>query len=206
MTIEPSGVTLVAPRDAECPAIVLPFGAASPYATDRRDALHDGIDLKLPEGTPLLAIAKGKVISLGAGAASAGHYAWLQHAPDDTGLPFWVYSTYRHFDPVPELAVGSVVKVGEIIGRSGKPAYPNFHLSALVSASDQYNTRGRSVVVVGARLVDPATVYVRGPGGPGDLQRRPSAMMGVLIPYATDDGVIHPERSRVIWPVVCRRR
>jgi hypothetical protein len=31
-------------------------------------------------------------------------------------------------------------------------------------------------------------------------------MLGVLIPYATDDGVIHPEKSRVIWPVACRRR
>jgi hypothetical protein len=206
MTIEPSGVTLVAPRDAECPAIVLPFGAASPYATDRRDALYDGIDIKLSEGAPLLAIAKGKVISVGAGAASAGHYAWLQHAPDDTGLPFWVYSTYRHFDPVPELAVGSVVKVGQIIGRSGKPTYPNFHLSTLVSASDRYDARGRSVVVAGARLVDPAIVYVRGLRGLGELQRRPPPMLGVLIPYVTDDGVINPEKSRVIWPVACRRR
>ncbi len=43
-TIEPSGVALVAPRDAECPPIVLPFAAAAPYATDRRDALHDVVE------------------------------------------------------------------------------------------------------------------------------------------------------------------
>jgi hypothetical protein len=206
MTIERSGVILVAPRDAECPAIVLPFGAAAPYATDRRDGLHDGIDIKLPEGTPLLAIATGKVISVRAGAASAGHYVWLQHAPDDTGLPFWVYSTYRHVDPVPDLAVGSVVKVGQVIGRSGKPAYPNFHLATLVSGSDRYDARGSTVVVAGARLVDPAVVYVRGLGGLAELERRPPAMLGVLIPYATDDGAIHPGKSRVIWPVACRRR
>lgn len=206
LTIEPSGVTLVAPRDAECPAIVLPFGAAAPYTMDRRDGLHDGIDIKLPEGTPLLAIAAGKVISVGAGAASAGHYVWLQHAPDETGLPFWVYSTYRHFDPVPDLAVHSVVKVGQVIGRSGRAAYPNLHLATLVSGSDTYTARGSSVSVVGARLVDPAVVYVSGLGGLADLERIPRARLDVLIPYATDDGVIRPERSRVIWPVACRRR
>jgi hypothetical protein len=205
-TIEASGVTLVAPRDAECPAIALPFGAAAPYATDRRDGLHDGIDLKVPEGTPVLAIAAGKVISVGAGAVSAGHYVWLQHAPDDTGLPFWVYSTYRHFDPAPELAVGNVVKVGEVIGSSGKAVYPNLHLATLVSGSDRYDARGRTVVVAGARLVDPSVIYVRGLGGLGDLERRPRPMLGVLIPYAAEDGELHPGKSRVIWPVACRRR
>ena len=206
MAIEASGVTLVAPRDAECPAIVLPFGAAARYAGDPRDEPHDGIDIKLPEGTPLLAIAAGKVISLGAGAASAGHYVWLQHAPGDTGLPFWVYSTYRHFDPVPDLEVGSAVKVGQVIGRSGRAAYPNLHLATLVSDSDRYDARGTAMVVAGARLVDPAVVYVSGLGGLADLERLPRAWPSVLIPYATDDGVIRPGKSRVIWPVACKRR
>ena len=206
LAIEDSGVSLVAPRDAECPPIVLGFGVAARYATDRRDGLHDGVDFKLPEGTALLAIAAGKVITIGPGAVSAGHYVWLQHAPDDTGLPFWVHSTYRHFDPVPDLEVGSVVKVGQVIGTAGKPSYPNLHLATLVGGSDKYDARGTSVLVAGARLVDPAIVYVRGLGGLGDLERLQRLRPGVLIPYAADDGTIRPARARVIWPVACRRR
>ena len=122
--IEPSGVTLVAPRDAVCPAIVLPFGVAARYATNRHAVRHDGIDFKVPDETPLLAIAAGKVIGLGAGSRSTGRYVWIQHAPGDTGLPFWVDTLYQHFDPTPELDVGVVLKVGQVIGSAGQPAYP----------------------------------------------------------------------------------
>ena len=206
LPIEESGVSLITPREAECPRIVLPFGVAAPYATDRRDGLHDGIDFKLPAGTPVLAIAAGKVVGLGAGARSAGHFVWLQHPPEGTGLPFWMYSTYRHLDPVPDLEVGSAVKVGQVIGASGKRNYPNLHLATLVGGGERYDARGPSFVVAGARLVDPAIVYVSGLGSLLDLERLQRLRPNVLLPYATDDGTIRPARARVIWPIACRRR
>src|SRR5205085_1971739 len=154
MEIKVSGVTLVLPRDAGCSEIVLPFAAAARYAVGG-SALHDGIDIRLPEGTQLLAIAVGKVINIGEGPRSTGHYMWMQHAPDDTGLPFWVYVTYQHFQRLDDLEVGSAVKVGQVIGLSGKPSYPNLHLGTFVSASGQYVAHRTSVMVSGARLVDP---------------------------------------------------
>ena len=205
MEIKISGVALVLPRDAKCPAITLPFGAAARYATDHVVGLHDGIDISLPEGTPLLALAAGKVISVGEGATSTGHYVWMQHAPDDTGLPFWVYSMYRHFHRVVDLEVGSAVKVGQVIGTSGTPSYPDLHVATLVSVGPQYEARRTSVVVAGARLVDPAVVYVNGLRGVDDLEGLPRGWPSVLVPYATDTGVIRPEKSRLVWPVACKR-
>jgi murein DD-endopeptidase MepM/ murein hydrolase activator NlpD len=204
--IEPSGVTLVAPRDAVCPAIVLPFGVAARYATNRHAARHDGIDFKVPDETPLLAIAAGKVIGLGAGARSTGRYVWIQHAPGDTGLPFWVYTLYQHFDPTPELGVGVVLKVGQVIGSAGQPAYPNLHVQTLVSRLDQCTARGVALEVSGGRVVDPAIVYVTGFNDLGDLDRLSRNRPSVLIPYATVDGMLRPVRSRVIWPIACRPR
>ena len=204
--IQASGVTLVAARDVTCPAIVVPGGYVSPYATPRYDGVHDGIDFSLSEGTPVLAIAAGKVISIGAGDTFTGDYAWLQHAPADTGLPFWLYSTYQHFDRVLDLEAGSAVKVAQVLGRSGRRSYPNLHLGTLVSGSDRYETRRGSVLVPGGRVVDPAVVYVSGLGGLADLARLPRDRPSVLIPYATDDGVIRPDKSRVVWPVACKRR
>ena len=203
--IQASGVTLVAAKDVRCPPIVVPFGYVSPYATPRHAGVHDGIDISLPEGTPVLAIAAGKVISIGTNATFTGDYAWLQHAPSDTGLPLWLYSTYLHFDRVPDLEAGSAVKVAQVIGRSGKRSYPNLHLGTLVSGGDRYETRRTSVLVPGGRVVDPAVVYVAGLGGLADLELLPRALPSVLIPYATDDGVIRPDKSRVVWPVACKR-
>src|SRR5438045_5165346 len=128
---------------------------------------------------------------------------WMQHAPDDTGLPFWVYVTYQHFQRLDDLEVGSAVKVGQVIGLSGKPSYPNLHLGTFVSASGQYVAHRTSVMVSGARLVDPAVVYVNGLRGLDDLERLPMSQPSVLVPYATGDGVIRPARSRVVWPVAC---
>ena len=203
--IQASGVTLVAAKDVRCPPIVVPFGYVSPYATPRHAGVHDGIDISLPEGTPVLAIAAGKVISIGTSDTFTGDYAWLQHAPADTGLPFWLYSTYLHFDRLPDLEVGSAVKVAQVIGTSGKRSYPPLHLGTLVSGSDLYETRRASVLVPGGRVVDPAVVYVTGLGGLADLELLPRALPSVLIPYATDDGVIRPDKSRVVWPVACKR-
>src|SRR3989442_7763530 len=154
--IQASGVTLVAAKDVSCPPIVVPFGYVSPYATPRHAGVHDGIDISLPEGTPVLAIAAGKVIGIGTSATFTGDYAWLQHAPSDTGLPFWLYSTYLHFERVPDLEAGSAVKVAQVIGRSGKRSYPNLHLGTFVSGGERDDARRTGVLGHRGRVVDAA--------------------------------------------------
>jgi murein DD-endopeptidase MepM/ murein hydrolase activator NlpD len=209
MEIRASGVTPVFPRDAVCPEIASPFGSHTRYDGSRRPmdrfgGLHGGIDISLSEGTPLLAIAAGKVVAVGTGAMFTGHYLWLQHAPDDTGLPFWVYAKYQHFRDLPDTPIGAAVKAGQVVGMSGKTGttgrhygmtgYPHLHLTTFAGGGERYETRDSSVVVAGARIVDPVTIYVRGPE------------KTATIAYVGDDGVIRPEGSRMVWPVPCKRR
>jgi len=209
MEVRPSGLVPVFPRDAACPEIASPFGSLTRYdgsrrVMDRFGGVHGGIDISLAEGTPLLAIAAGKVVMTGTGGIFTGHYLWLQHSPDDTGLPFWVYSKYQHFRDAPDLPVGTVVKVGQPVGKSGKTGttgrhygmngYPHLHLTTFAGGGEKYETRDSTVSVAGSKIVDPVSIYATG----GDKR--------VTIPYATDDGAIVPPGSRIVWPVACKRR
>ena len=203
--IEPSGVALIPPRDVVCPAIALPFAAAARDAKDPHARLHDGVDFELPEGAPLLAIAAGKVIGIFAGARAAGYNVWLVHGPDETGLPFFVYANYRHLDPAPDLAAGEPVKRGVVIGTAGTRRYPRVHFATVVTTVAQHTVRGREVVVAG-RPVDPAVIFVSGLGGVPDAERLRQETPSVLLPFATEDGTVHPANARVIWPTPCKRR
>lgn len=95
--IRPSGLVASFAAQANCPPIASPFGSATRHDGSTRPAfrfggLHGGIDLSLDEGTPLQAIAAGTIVNVGIGGAFEGIHLWLQHAPEDTGLPFWLYS------------------------------------------------------------------------------------------------------------------
>ena len=157
-------------------------------------------------GTPVLAIAAGTVISVGPGARSAGCYVWIQHGPSDTGLPFWVYTLYRHVDPPSDIDVGATIKIVQVVGIAGNAAYPNPHVQTVVSRFDRYTTRGAALEVSDGRVVDPAIVYVKGFNDFGDLERLARDQPSVLIPYATDDGTLRPAKARVIWPIACKAR
>ena len=207
--IRASGLTAVFPRDAECPEISSPYASTTRYDGSRRNldrfgGMHGGIDISLPEGTPLLAIAAGKVIHAGTGGMLTGHFLWLQHAPDDRGLSFWVYSKYQHFREVSDLPVGTAVKAGQRIATSGRSGtagrhygrngYPHLHLTTYVGGGEKFETRDTSVIVAGSKIADPLSIYAR-----GDVKQ-------VEIPYVTADGLIVPVGSRVAWPVACKRR
>jgi hypothetical protein len=219
--IKASGLTPMFPRDAVCPDIASPFASRTRYdgsrrPTDRFGGKHGGIDISLAEGTPLLAVAAGKVIAVGTGAMFTGHYLWLQHAPDDTGLPFWVYAKYQHFRDVPDLPVSATVKAGQVIGMSGKTGtagrhygmsgYPHLHLTTFIGPSETYETRDSSVVSSGARIVDPVALYVKGLRDVADLDKIPAAQKTVSIPYVGEDGVTRPADARVVWPLGCKPR
>ena len=221
MDITASGLTPVFPREAVCPDIASPFASRTRYdgsrrPTDRFGGMHGGIDISLVEGTPLLAVAAGKVVSVGTGGMLTGHYLWLQHAPHDTGLPFWVYAKYQHFRDVPNLPVGAPVKAGQVIGMSGKTGtagrhygmngYPHLHLTTFAGGADQYETRDTSVVVPGARIVDPLTIYVRGLRELSDVERLAAERKAVSIPYVAEDGSARPSDARIVWPVRCKVR
>ena len=210
--IVPSGLKPAYPGEARCPEIASPYGSrtrydGSPRAPRAFGGLHGGIDISLEEGTPLLAIAAGTVAAKGEGGMLEGIFLWLKHAPEDTGLSYWVFSKYQHLITAPRLEVGARVVAGQVVGRSGKTGtegkyygpsgYPHLHLTTRKA------TRGDETILEGA-LVDPlalfhdAAVKGRGPAEP------PLTEGAAPIPYAVPGGKIAPAGARVVWPVACQ--
>ncbi len=207
------------PADATCVTVASPFGSPTRYDGSLRQrgrfgGLHGGIDLTLDESTPLLAIAAGKVIASGVGGLLEGIYIWLQHAPKDTGLPFWVYSKYQHLSDLPKHVSGDVVKMGEVVGLSGSTGtmgrhygtrgYSHLHLTTLAGPSDRYQYDGSRIVAEGTRMVDPIAVFVRDLASVNEIEQLPDNRRNVRIPYVAADGSVRPPGSSTVWPVACK--
>ena len=218
-SIRPSGLVPSFPRDARCAAVASPFGSATRYDGSRRPldrfgGVHGGMDLSLDEGTPLLAIASGRVVHFGIGGQAEGIYLWLQHAPEDTGLPFWIYSKYQHLSRVPEHALGDKVQVAQVVAISGRtgtagphygPAgYPHLHLTTVASPGDKYERRGSRIVAESARMFDPVAMYFRGLNNLDEIDRLPEDRKPVPVPYVAANGSVQPSGSPVVWPVGCK--
>ncbi len=98
----------------------LPGALVSSYFGDRRtylyadggmgSAIHFGIDLVKPTGTPIASCAAGKVVMAKTRIIS-GETVVLEHAPG-------VYSLYYHLDSI-AVNQGETVEAGEIIGTVG---------------------------------------------------------------------------------------
>ena len=218
--IRPSGLQPVFPKEVRCPEIASPFGSQTRYDGSRRPprefgGYHGGIDISLAEGTPLLAIAAGTVVTKGEGGQLEGNYLWLRHSPEDTGLNYWVYSKYQHLQSLPELPTGAKVVAGQVIARSGKTGttgghfgaygYPHLHLTMRASPNDDLavGSRGSSG---GGDLIDPLVIYHEAGAKPDKSNDSPSGEKAVRIPYVITDGQLRPQGSRVVWPLACQPR
>ncbi|MFH1487503.1 MAG: peptidoglycan DD-metalloendopeptidase family protein [Pseudomonadota bacterium] len=205
----PSGLKAVYPDKTRCIEISSPYGSRTRYDGSQRPTFapgggsHGGIDLSLNEGTPLLALAAGTVVDKGEGGQMLGIYLWLRHAPEDTGLPYWVYSKYQHLRSIPELAINAKVSMGQVAAYSGKTGttgghygtegYPHLHLTTRKSLNGELQ---------GSQNFDPLKIYLEAtpkPTGSGDAQ-------SVMIPYMTTEGQVRPEGTRVVWPVACNAK
>ena len=217
--IRSSGLVPIFPEDITCPAIASPYASSTRYDGSLRPqhrfgGLHGGIDITLDEGTPLLAIASGKVIAVGAGGQAEGNYAWLQHAPMATGLSFWVYSKYQHLFELPKHAIGDLLKVGDAVGLSGMTGtvgghygsrgYAHLHLTTLAGPSDRYEKNGSRIVAEDARMIDPIAIFDKGLTKINDIEQLPDNQKNVGVSYVAKDGSIHPTGSRTVWPVACK--
>ena len=219
--IRPSGLIPSFPEAAACQSVASPFGSSTRYdgsarPDDRYGGLHGGMDLSLNTGTPLRAIAAGTIIHAGIGGQAEGTYLWLQLAPKDTGLPFWVYAKYQHLADLPKHAVSTIVQAGQIVGLSGKTGttgghygsagYPHLHLTAFAGPSERYEIEGSRVRAEGSRIIDPVAIYVPNLASIDEIGHLRDDRKTVPIPFATDDGSIHPAGSRLVWPVGCKPR
>lgn len=210
-TITPSGLQPDFPAQARCPQIASAYASPTRYDGSARPrwafgGLHGGIDITLAEGTPLLALAAGTVIGKGEGGMLEGIFLWLRHAPEDTGLPYWVYSKYQQLESLPTLENGARVAVGQLVARAGKTGtvgrhygmsgYPHLHLTTRKSNRGDLAAGPRGAER-GLFLFDPLAIYREAAGEP------PANSRAVPIPYASTDGNLNPAGTRVVWPVAC---
>ena len=217
-----SGLLPRYPAQADCPPVASPFASPTRFDGSYRTkwanyGLHGGIDISLPIGTPILAIADGTLVHKATGGTLIGNQIFLRHTPEDTGLSVWLYSKYKHFDQMPGLPVGSRVKKGQIIGPAGATGTqgkhygptgsPHLHLSLFVSDSPDYYEGGNAIYPSGARILDLFAVYATGrPLDNHRLAELPTEARRVDIPYQTPDGRTVPAGSRFVWPVFCTQR
>ncbi|MBN1258960.1 S-layer homology domain-containing protein [Candidatus Peregrinibacteria bacterium] len=83
---------------------------------------HLGVDIKIPQGTPVHAVANGKVVKTSTQSSGFGHHICIEHFdvpdPENPGSLTNLYSCYVHLDEV-KVSEGQNVLKGEAIGTSG---------------------------------------------------------------------------------------
>jgi hypothetical protein len=184
-----------------------------------REAYHGGIDLPARWGTPMIAAAAGTVVGKFKGKKSPrGIEIVLRHAPEDTGLPVWIYTGYAHLDRMPDLDVGQRVLLGEIIGPTGNSGVsgkrrvqspnrrPAIHFSAFYSETGEHAIHRGVVIPMQGRWVDPIALYrQRLPLDSGAMKALPEQEKAVPVAVMFEDGEVFPAGTRFVWPYMCRR-
>ena len=176
--------------------------------------MHGGLDISLPEGTPVLAIAAGKVIAKGAGGMLEGNYLWMQHAPEDTGLAYRAVVKFQHLSELPSLNVGDRVAAGQIVASSGLtgtmgrafgPAgYPHLHISMFVAAVAEPSTA--AVPPRDGRLSDPMLLFLPADADYANAAEFSAAAKRVAVAAADRSGRIQSAGGKAVWPVYCSTR
>ncbi len=94
------------------------------YKYDHKENVgsHLAVDLKIPSGTPIHAIANGKIVKTSTQSTGFGHHIVIKHPnvpdPENPGKLTTLYSAYNHMDKV-NVVEGQNVLKGQIIGTSG---------------------------------------------------------------------------------------
>ena len=199
---------------------------AMDYASKRnRQTYHGGIDIPVPWGTPMLAIASGTVVTTyKTHQSKRGNEVIVRHSPEDTGLPMWVYSGYGHLDKLPDLKVGQRVKMGDIIGPTGNSGIsargsktqnspqsssrrPAIHLATWFAPGPKYSEALDIIIPVDGRWLDPFALYRQQPPYVSqDVRKLPDADKAVAVPVMFDDGTTFPLNTKLIWPYTCSHK
>ncbi len=216
-----TGVRAVYPKDATCLEVKSHFGDGTRYDGSTRvkwanHGYHGGSDISAPEGTPLVALADGEVVHKLSGGRLVGHQIMMRHTPDDTGLPVWIYSKYKHFREPPEVSVGDKVKMGDVVGLSGKTGtvgghygdagYPHLHFSIFAAKTGEYKTLAKNILPRDVYYIDPIALYLLKDRNIFDnhaVRALSDDRKSVAIPYKLTNGNIVPANTKLIWPFMC---
>lgn len=83
---------------------------------------HLAVDMKMPIGTPVKAIANGRVVKVSMTESGFGHHVVIEHkdvpSMADPNKKITLYSGFNHMDKI-HVTQGQIVSKGEIIGTSG---------------------------------------------------------------------------------------
>lgn len=214
-----TGLEAIYPDSYDCPKATSLFASPSRSDGSRRpsrffEGLHGGMDIPQPEGTPLLALADGEVIAKHEGEAGGigGLGIWMRHAPEDTGTGKYVFVEYKHLAKLPDLAIGERVKMGQVIAATGNTGTAGgyygsngfYHLHMTAYWSDVPEFTKRSMVPIGARWLDPLALMRGGPLDSYAVRDLPQVQKKVRIPFKTSNGLVFPERTKVVWPYACK--
>lgn len=222
--IRATGLEPVFPSGYQCVPISSPYGSTTRFdgssrRGDRNGSKHGGIDLSLKNGTPLLAIARGVVVTKGQGGRLEGNFLWLKFAPTDTGLPFFIYAKYQHLKEIPSLKEGEVVQLGQVVAMSGNTGttgghygpsgYYHLHLTTLAGPSGEYEILGMynsKVKGTDSHFVDPLIAYKADLKDPEEVYKFEAAQKKIPVAVIGKDGKVVPTGSKVVWPVPCEFR
>ena len=215
-----TGLVPVYPQDAICPTVNSPFASTTRGDGSPRQRMfflgyHGGIDIPVPEGTPVLAVAAGKVVHKSPGESIGGIGLVLQHAPEDTGFAVWLYTEYKHLAEMPKLELGARVKRGEAIAISGRTGtesghygpsgHPHLHLTAWFAATEAFDAR-RIFVPKDGHWMDPLALFRGPPADSPSVVALPAEAKRVAISYVVATGVAFPTDAKIVWPLACARR
>lgn len=175
-------------------------------------ARHKGVDIPQPRGTPIRAVAAGTVVGkfLNEGNRK-GIEVMLRHRPEQTGLPFWVYSQYTHLREMSPLAIGASVKMGQEIGKTSNTGKMGrrirrdaLHLAIVYSEVPEWSHEGRYVIPKASYWMDPNALYRLAPPYQSQaLEALPADQKKVAVPYMKADGSFIPAGTKRIWPYPC---
>ncbi len=103
------------------------------YATGRGMGSHTGVDISLPQGTPIQSVANGVVVKSANDPGGFGNYIMIKHPNipdvDSAGTKSAIYSIYAHLQES-LVQEGMVVQKGEQIalsGKTGNATAPHLH-------------------------------------------------------------------------------
>jgi len=177
-------------------------------------AIHKGIDIPQPNGTPIRAVAAGTVVGKFMNEGNRkGIEVMLRHTPGQTGLAFWTYTQYTHLREMSPLAIGARVEMGQEIGKTSNTGKMGrrvrrdaLHFAILYSERPEWSNDGRFVTPKESYWMDPNALYRKQP--PFDspsLKALPEAERKVPVSFMAEDGGFVPPDTKIIWPYACER-
>jgi len=209
-----TGLTPQFIQDADCPEIDSEQWAIDYSHKRNRPALHKGIDIPQPRGTPILAIADGMVVGKFLNQRNRkGIELMLRHTPEQSGLPFWSYSQYTHLQALPELPIGTSVKMGSEIGKTANTGKMGrrvrrdaLHFAVLYSEQPEWSNDGSAVTPKEGYFMDPIAFYRPEPPYASEKVLKLSREeKKTPVPYLDTHNRPTPSTTRRIWPYRCSR-